>query len=89
MISEADIQSMSEFIRQQGLTEQALAELRQRYQGIHMTWAMDDDISGATPFSEGSDFNVYLVDSSEHCSKLTSNPAQASGLVFAECYGDD
>lgn len=89
MIEVAQIDQMSAFLEKEGINEENLSKLRSQYQGIHMTWAMDDDMNVSKPYSERAGFNVYLVDSSDHCSCLTADPESASGLVFAECYEDE
>lgn len=89
MIEASQIDSMSEFLEKEGVTEENISKLRAQYQGIHMNWAMDDDINSTKPFAEREGFNVYLVDSRDHCSCLTIDPEVASGLVFAECFDDE
>lgn len=72
-----------------GLSEGTVADLRQRYQGIHFTWCMDDDVCGPEPVREAKGFNVYLVDASEHCLRFTDDPEAASGFVLAEVEPDE
>lgn len=88
MMNSHDILTMSEFVEQQGLNEQTLSQLRDQYAGHHFTWCMEDDIHVGKPYLERSLFKVYLVDSREHCSKLTNDETIASGVVFAECFED-
>ncbi|MBW9266788.1 MAG: hypothetical protein K1563_01070 [Candidatus Thiodiazotropha sp. (ex. Lucinisca nassula)] len=45
---------------------------------------MDDDVIGARPVHEHAGFNLYLVDSSNHCLSFTQDMVVASGLVVAE-----
>ncbi|MFD1692587.1 hypothetical protein ACFSHR_16845 [Azotobacter chroococcum] len=50
---------------------------------------MDDDIVvNAKPVAERPGFNVYLVNSSDHCSVLSNDLGSASGIVLAEIIED-
>jgi len=67
------------------LGEALIAELRDAHPGVHFTWCMDDDIAvNAKPVTQRDTFNLYLVNSSDHCSVLTNDPESASGIVLAE-----
>ena len=84
MIDQQEIDSIANYVSEQGLSEDVLVALRKQYPGKHFTWCMDDDINSDHPVVQREDFAIYLVDSSDHCSKLTSDPASASGYVLAE-----
>ncbi|MDK2776202.1 MAG: DUF6129 family protein [Pseudomonadota bacterium] len=86
MINRHQLQAMADFVEQQGLSEQTLGQLRSQYAELHFTWCMDDDINFQFPVLECNDFNVFLVDSRDHCSTLTKDPEVASGVVFAEIF---
>ncbi|MBM97016.1 MAG: hypothetical protein CMI09_14355 [Oceanospirillaceae bacterium] len=88
MMNPQDILAMTEFVEQQGLSEQTLSQLRDQYEGHHFTWCMEDDINVGKPYLERPTFKLYLVDSRDHCSTLTNDEEIASGLVFAECVED-
>ena len=88
MMNQQDILTMSDFVEQQGLSEQTLSALRDQYSGHHFTWCMEDDIHVGKPYLERPGFKLYLVDSRDHCSKLTNDEEIASGVVFAECFED-
>lgn len=76
-------------VEQSGLADTQLAYLRSGFPGLHFTWCMDDDVCGPKPAVQGKGFNVYLVDSSEHCLCFTSSLEAASGVVIAELGEDD
>lgn len=84
MINREMLKHIVEFIDVKGLSEATLAELRLSFPGCHFTWCFDDDIVYSKAYLERDDFNVYLVDSRNHCAELTSDESIASGLVFAE-----
>ncbi len=86
MINRHDVLAMCDFIDQKGLDEAVLSELRAQYEGRHFTWCLEDDVcSPVQPYLERETYNVYLVNSSDHCSTLTRDESGASGVVFAEC----
>lgn len=88
MINRHQLQAVLDFVEQQGLSEQTIRELRDSYPGCHFTYCMDDDINSGRPYEERPGFNVYLVDSREHCSTLTTDAEVASGVVLAEVIED-
>jgi len=59
-----------------------LAELRKRFP--HLAWTRCDasDVSEA-PFRSLSRFDLHLIDGSDHCVQITSDPARATGIVLA------
>lgn len=84
MIAQQDIEAIAAWVEQRGLSEAVIGELRGRFPGQHFTYCMDDDIVSAKPVLERSGFRLYLVDSRDHCSRLTDDAGYASGVVLAE-----
>lgn len=84
MIAENEVSAIADLIQQRGLSEALVSELRTLYPGKHFTYCMDDDIHSGKPVVERTGFRIYLVDSSDHCSQLTSAAETASGFVLAE-----
>lgn len=89
MISEALSDEIAAHLEQTGLSEAVLLDLRARYPDLHFTYCMDDDINNGTPVLSRPTFNLYLIDSREHCLCLTSNREAATGLVLAEVIPDE
>ena len=89
MIEPGQLHQVIAVANAKGLSEGLVAELRQKFSGIHFTLCMDDDMECARPAAEEKEFNVYLVDSTNHCSKLTTNLDRASGIVLAEIVEDE
>ena len=87
MIAQAHIDSVIEFAEANGLSEDSVSQLRQQYD-YHFTYCFEDDMDAAEPAAECQGFNIYFVNSTEHCSKLTSSAESASGLVLAEVIDD-
>ncbi len=64
-----------------GPDTQAPALIRQRFPRLSITRCDPSDLGGETPFREYERFDLYLVDGSSHCWRLTENPHEATGLV--------
>ena len=60
------------------------AELRKALPGVSLTCCDDSDMDVETPVLETPKFNVYLIDTSEHCARIIQDPGKASGLIVAE-----
>ncbi|MCU7844320.1 MAG: hypothetical protein KZQ93_10830 [Candidatus Thiodiazotropha sp. (ex Monitilora ramsayi)] len=84
MISQQQLQEIGAWLGSQPIASDVDQQLRKRYGDIHFTHCMDDDVIGARPVYEHAGFNLYLVDSSNHCLSFTQDMAVASGLVVAE-----
>jgi hypothetical protein len=84
MITQDQLKSVSEFLSQHSVNETEIMALRQQFPGIHFTYCMDDDVIAANPLREEQGFNLYLIDSSNHCLGFTQDLAVATGIVVAE-----
>ncbi|MGL3104300.1 DUF6129 family protein [Bradyrhizobium sp. BR 1432] len=62
---------------------QAYAALRQRYP--HLAWVRCDssDLT-ETPFCSIRQFDLHLLDSADHCVRITDDPRRATGIVLAK-----
>lgn len=89
MINEADIERVIDVVESTGLSEQLIGTLRAEFADYHFTYCMDDDMDAYEPAVERPGFNIYFVNSSDHCSTLTKDPQGASGFVLAEVIDDD
>lgn len=88
MIEQAQLDKIIQVVEKAGLSEALISSLREYFPGVHFTYCLDDDITSANPVVSRDTFNIYLVDSRNHCSNLTSDIANASGLVLAEVIVD-
>lgn len=84
MISSQQIDEIGRYAGSQPLSEGMLQALRQQFPEIHFTYCLDDDVIGAEPVQEQAAFNLYLVDTRNHCFAFTADPEVASGIVVAE-----
>jgi hypothetical protein len=60
------------------------ANLRKRFPDLSLTRCDAGDMSSEVPVFETSEFCVYLIDASEHCVRITGDPAAATGLIVAQ-----
>ena len=61
-----------------------IASLRKAFPGVSLTRCDASDMDTETPVLETADFDVYLIDTSEHCARITTQPEAATGLIVAE-----
>jgi hypothetical protein len=62
----------------------ALAGFRRDFPGLSLTRCDLSDLGVEQPFRQYQKFNVYLLDASDHCARITPDPARATGLVIAK-----
>lgn len=84
MITQAQVEDIGAFLTQQTVDESTVMELRQKFPDIHFTYCMDDDVIAASPLHESETFNLYLIDSRNHCLSFTQELDIATGIVVAE-----
>jgi hypothetical protein len=83
MITTQQIEEIGGWLEDQLEQPRMEMALRGRYPHLHFTFCMDDDVVTAEPIREHGTFNLYLVDSSNHCLALTHDLELATGLVVA------
>jgi hypothetical protein len=62
----------------------SLAYVALRQQFPHLAWIRCDasDVT-ETPFRSFEDFDLHLLDKTDHCARITADPARAGGIVLA------
>jgi Family of unknown function (DUF6129) len=61
---------------------EAFAALRQRFP--HLSWTRCDASDVVEePFRTYGRFDLHLLDSADHCVRITSDPTQATGVILA------
>jgi hypothetical protein len=68
----------------EGSAAERIAGLRKALPGVSVTRCDASDMDMETPVLALAGFNVYLIDSAEHCVKITSHPGSATGVIVAE-----
>jgi hypothetical protein len=66
------------------LSEALIGLLRKSFPEYHFTYCMDDDVIAVEPVYESETFNLYLIDSRNHCLNFTQDKEIATGIVVAE-----
>lgn len=85
MITQTQLAAVGDYAnRQEIISDDVVAELRKDFPDIHFTYCMDDDVYQANPIFESAAFNLYLIDSREHCLSFTQDLEIATGIVLAE-----
>lgn len=89
MIAPELLEQAAAMVAKANAEESVVGELRAAFPGTHFSWCMDDDVGKAKPVLERAGFNLYLVDSREHCLKLTNDAGVATGVLVAQVIPDD
>lgn len=85
MITQEQIDIIGQSASQEAIiSEDLVNQFRKHYPDIHFTYCMDDDVCAAQPIYENDAFNLYLIDSREHCLCFTQELDIATGIVVAE-----
>jgi len=61
----------------------ALAVFRREFPTLSVTRCDASDLGVEQPFRQYRRFNLYLLDASDHCARITADPARATGVVVA------
>jgi hypothetical protein len=62
---------------------EVLAAFRSRFPGRSLTRCDASDMSAELPFRRLPNADLYLVDGRNHCWRITTDPALATGVVLA------
>ena len=85
MITQEQLNEIGQSASQEAIIcEDIVNQFRERFPDIHFTYCMDDDVVVANPVYEHDAFNLYLIDSREHCLCFTQEMDIATGIVVAE-----
>jgi len=81
-LNSADLAAIDAVLAASQGTVSMVATLRQNFP--HISWSSCDasDVD-ETPFKVYDAFDMYLLNSAEHCAEITSDPACATGIVLA------
>ena len=66
-----------------GSEADATGALRAAFPDLHFTVCQDEEVDGPPPVWREQAFNLYLVDSRDHCLRITEDPDVATGVVVA------
>lgn len=71
-------------LENEGSTADRIAGLRREFPDLSLTRCDAGDMDTETPVVQTPRFDVYLIDASEHCVRITTRPEAATGLIVAE-----
>ena len=80
-LSASDITQIETLLGAPEADAQAVAELRRGFPKLSLTRCDPSDMGVEEPFRSFPRFELHLVDNSDHCVRLTSDPERATGLV--------
>jgi len=78
------LQEIRRLLESEAPAAERCASVRRSFPGLSLTRCDASDMSSEVPVFETPEFCVYLIDTSEHCVRITGDPAAASGLVVAQ-----
>lgn len=78
------IDQIRSLLEGEGSASERIANLRKAFPGISLTRCDASDMDNETPALQVGNFDVYLIDTSEHCVRITTQPEAATGLIVAE-----
>jgi hypothetical protein len=84
LITRQQLEQIARHAKVHAVSETVVDQLRSSFTDIHFTYCMDDDVVAAIPVYEDPTFNLYLIDSSNHCLCFTQDMGIATGVVVAE-----
>jgi hypothetical protein len=82
-LSADELTTIDTLLSARDVDAQVFGELRKRFP--HLSWTRCDasDVT-ETPFRTYPQFDIHLLDSADHCSQITADPARATGVVLAK-----
>lgn len=63
--------------------ENPVPAVRASFPELAVSRCSADDMRDETPFRRVGDFDVFLVDTSNHCWRIIDEPATATGVILA------
>ncbi|MFA5985598.1 MAG: hypothetical protein WC782_16385 [Methylococcaceae bacterium] len=82
-ISTEAVEQIQALLKAEKTTAERIAELKKAFPTLSVTRCDASDVDAETIWLETADINVYLLDTSEHCVRVTNTPASATGLIIA------
>lgn len=84
MIEPAVIDEVLALVEAEGADANVIVKLRERWNGVHFTHCLEDELCLEKPIREGKLANIYLVNGHNHCATITDHEPSATGLLIAE-----
>jgi len=81
-LAENELSDIEQILAEPGAGGDAFAAMRRRFPHLVLTRCDASDVTEA-PFRAYPAFDLHLLDASEHCARVTDDPARATGLILA------
>jgi hypothetical protein len=81
-LAENELSDIEQILAGTGAAGDAFGEVRRRFPYLVLTRCDASDVTEA-PFRAYPAFDLHLLDASDHCARVTDDPAQATGLILA------
>jgi len=82
-LAENELNEIAQLLASPGADVDMMAELRRRF--AHLSWTRCDASDVAEePFRSCGRFDLHLLDASDHCAQVTTDPARATGIILAK-----
>jgi hypothetical protein len=81
-LSTSDLADIEALLKAQPEPSAAVASLRQRFPKMAVTQCDPSDVDLEAPFRTWPGFALHLVDSADHCWRLTDKTDRATGLLL-------
>lgn len=85
-LSTEQLQQIEQFLSSEPARSNTEA-FRSEFPGLTLTRCDALDMQEETPFRSYPTFDLYLLDASDHCVQLTTDPEAATGIVLAQRRG--
>jgi hypothetical protein len=77
----AELSDVEALLAETGEPAHVVTALRHRFPSLTVTQCDPSDVDLETPFREMERVSLYLVDGMDHCWRLTTDTARATGFV--------
>jgi hypothetical protein len=86
-LTDTQLQRIEEFLLADA-SQSGVSALRSAFPGMPITRCDASDMQGEAPFKKLKLFDLYLLDTRDHCVRLTGDLASATGIVLAQRRGE-
>ena len=84
-LTSAQVQGIESLLLASASGINPLPQIRAGFPGLQATRCDADDMRGESPYRRSGGYDLFLVDTSNHCWKIVDDPQLAGGVVIAAC----
>lgn len=82
-LSQEQLAQIAALLQHAAPSENPLPGLRAAFPGLVFSRCDASDMSGETPVLRAGSYDLFLVDNSDHCWRITADPHSAGGVLIA------